>query len=534
MSKLNRRHFLQLTAQWSAGSLAALWGTSCALPPGTPATPTTETVQATPNAPAVVTAAPRRLRIALAALPNSLDPAKFEIIEAYPFGAAVYDALTWVDAALAAQPMLASHWEVSADQRSWLFRLRPDVTFHHGTILTAADVVYTFKRLLDPTINSVLQPILRFVESVEAVDDQTVHFQLTAPNPDLPLLLAAPQARILAHDYPAEQLLTRPSGTGPFLFEELVVGERIGYVRNPNYWAAPEIYLEELHHIVIADFAAQVTALLQDEVDLLLDVPSTAIAALTEYPDTVVAEVASGRYQNLVMRVNEPIFADVRVRQALKACTDRATLQQHILQGRGEVGHDQPVAALSPFFAEVPATPYDPEAARRLLNEAGYPNGLQLQLITGAAAAGMVELAYAFQAMARPAGIEIEVVEVKVPTEIYLSEYWGRVPFYVSFSEFRPSAYETFAVAYHSWSPWNESGWSSAQLDQLLDQAHSATTPARRKTLYQQAEALLAEEGAVIIPYFLPIFSARRSNVQGFQPHPAGWVDLRGVQLDAT
>ena len=133
--------------------------------------------------------------------------------------------------------------------------------------------------------------------------------------------------------------------------------------------------------------------------------------------------------------------------------------------------------------------------------------------------------------MARPAGIEIEVIEVKVPADIYLSEYWGRVPFYVSVSEFRPSIYETFASAYYSWSPWNETGWSSEQLDKLLDKACSTNQVDRRKDLYKTAQQLLQAEGAVIIPYFQPIFSAMRITVQGFQPHPAGWVDLRDVQV---
>ena len=321
------------------------------------------------------------------------------------------------------------------------------------------------------------------------------------------------------------------SGTGPFLFVELREGERISYVRNPDYWAAERIHLVELQHVLIPSFDAQIAALTQGEVDLLLDLDSKHIDDLTANPDTKVVEIASGRYQNLVMRVTEPPFNDLRVRQALKACTDRTALRQQILQGRGAIGNDQPVAQISPYFADLPVTPYNPVQARQLLAEAGYTNGLKLQLITANIASGMMELAYAFQALARPAGIEIEVIEVKVPADIYLSEYWGRVPFYVSVSEFRPSIYETFASAYYSWSPWNETGWSSEQLDKLLDKACSTNQVDRRKDLYKTAQQLLQAEGAVIIPYFQPIFSAMRITVQGFQPHPAGWVDLRDVQV---
>lgn len=533
MSALNRRHFLQLGARSLA--VAALSSGCTASTPQAPV----ETALAT-TAPTTATTAVAQeplaqpsnvLRIALSALPNTLDPANFEIIEAYPFGSAVYDALVWVDRALTPQPMLAERWETSANQLSWRFHLRRNVVFHHGARLTATDVVYTFTRLLDPAVGSMLQPLLRFVDLVEAVDEYTVHFQLNSRNVDLPLLLAAPQARILPHDYPAAQLLSQPSGTGPFLFVELLAGERISYARNPDYWAAAEIHLDELHHIAIPTFAAQVTALQQGAIDLLLDVASDRIDQLRATPAISVVEIASGRYQNLAMRVSEPPFDDLRVRQAIKACADRALLLQQAMNGRGTLGNDQPLAPINPYYAALPAPAYNPAQARELLAAAGYADGLQLQLITAAASSGMVELAYAFQAMARPAGIEIDVVEVKVPGDIYLSEYWGRVPFYVSFSEFRPSAYETFATAYYSWSPWNETGWSSEQLDKLLDDAGSATNLERRKALYQEAQQLLQEEGAVLLPYFQPVFSAMRTTVQGFQPHPAGWVDLRGVQI---
>ncbi len=534
MSGLNRRHFLQLGVSTIA---VATWGMGCAStvePPVVAETPlpaTATAILADEALAAETTTVNGRLRIALSTLPNTLDPAIFEIIEAYPFGFAVYDALVWVDQTLTPQPMLAESWETSPNQRSWLFKLRRNVTFHHGPTLTAADVVYTFQRLLDPALGSVLQPLLRFIDKVEAVDDYTVHFQLQAANMDLPFLLAAPQARILAHSYPTELLLTQPSGTGPFLFVELLAGERITYARNPAYWAAERIQLNELQHIVIPSLSAQIAALVQGEVDLLLDVRSDAISALTANPDTAVVEIASGRYQNLVMRASEPPFNDLRVRQALKAVTDRSTMHDQILQGRGTVGNDQPVAQLSAFYADLPLPAYNVETARQLLAEAGYGDGLHLQLVTADISAGMVELAYTFQAMARPAGIEVDVIEVKVPPDIYLSEYWGRVPFYVSFSDFRPSIYETFATAYHSWSPWNETGWSSAELDKLLDDAHRATKLERRKELYHAAQQLLMVEGAVIIPYFQPVFSAMRTSVQGFRPHPAGWVDLRDVQV---
>lgn len=470
------------------------------------------------------------MRVALSSLPNTFDPALFENPSAFVLGFTLYDSLVWIDRTLTAQPMLAEHWESSQNGRLWTFQLRRDVTFHHGSPFTAKDVVYTLTRLIDPKLQSPMEPVLNFIKEVKALDDYTVRFLLHTPNADLPLLVATPQTSMIPHDYALPQLLRSPVGTGPFRFDELVPGEHLTFVRNADYWEAERITIDKLDYIRIDSFTAQVNALLQDKADLLLDVDVDVIGQLNEHPDTVVMETHSGRYQNLAMRVNGPPFSDNRVRQALKACIDRNVLQQ-IWQGRSEIGNDHPIAPISPFFTDIPPTPPDLVKARQLLADAGYPAGLQLQLLTADAAPGMVKLARAVQAMTQPAGITIEVIEIKVPSDIYFIDYWGRAPFYVSNWEFRPSIYETFAIAYHSKSAWNETGWSSPALDTILDDARSALDPAERKELYKAAEQLLIDEGAVIVPYFLPVITAMRTRVRGFTPHPAGWIDLRDVEI---
>lgn len=534
IKNLARRRLLQLgpsAAAWLFWGALGCGSTPHNQPPSsttTPSLPATET--AVPAEAADDEVKSKILRVALATLPNTFDPPLFDNAGAFILGFTVYDTLIWVDHTLTPQPMLAEHWESSQNGRLWTFQLRQGVTFHHGTPFTAEDVVYTLTRLLDPKVGSSMEPVLNFIKEVKALDDYTVRFLLRTANMDLPLLLGAPQTCMLAHDYSTTQMSIKPSGTGPFRFDALISGERLSYVRNPDYWAAEQITIDELQHVRIPSFPEQVTALVQDEVDLLVDIDVDVIPELKENPDTVVMEAPSGRYQNLAMRVDGTPFSDNRVRQALKACIDRDALLQ-IWQGRALVGNDHPIAPISPFFTDLPPQPPDLEKARQLLADAGYSTGLQVQLLTANAIPGMLKFAYAVRTMAQAAGIEIEVVEVKVPSDIYFTEYWGRAPFYVSNWEFRPSVYETFAIAYHSQSAWNETGWSSPALDKILDDARSVLDPEQRKTLYKAAEQLLIEEGAVIIPYFLPALTAMRTRVQGFTPHPAGWVDLRDVQL---
>ena len=111
------------------------------------------------------------LRVAIAGTPKHFDPALFSVTEEYQLGFAVFDGLVWVDEMLVPQPMLAEAWESSPDLMRWTFQLRENVLFHHGTPFTAADVVHTFTRILNPSANSTFRNTLSFLEAVEAVDD---------------------------------------------------------------------------------------------------------------------------------------------------------------------------------------------------------------------------------------------------------------------------------------------------------------------------------------------------------------------------
>jgi len=355
---------------------------------------------------------------------------------------------------------------------------------------------------------------------------------LNSPYADLPLLLSVPQARIVAQDYDQPMLTSAPSGTGPFRLVEANPDDRFVYVRNKEYWANDSFFLDEVHHVYLNTPETQLKAIAAGEIDLLPDASIEQVTLLGEADEIDTIESSGGAYQTVVMQATEEPFTDIRVRQALKVCLDRSMVQESVLQGHGETGYDHPVAPISPFFAEMPIRGPDIEQARRLLADAGYPDGIRLDLLTAALDPGMVELAQAVQEAAAPAGFEIEPIEV--PADVYWESYWAKTPFHIGSWNFRPSIDETFSIAYQSQSPWNESKWSSPELDSLLDTARSEPDMDRRKALYQQAQELVMEEGAVVIPYFRPMFTAMRRHVQGFVPHPTGWLNLQGVSIVAT
>lgn len=524
---LNRRQFLQRFVG-SATALLVSQGCSSSHLTATANLPTDVLPSPTGTQARSDDKSPTVLRAGFSTLPKQMNPAFYSLLEEYQLGFAIFDGLVWVDETLTPQPLLATGWETSASQLNWTFTLEREVSFHHGTPLTAKDVVYTFTRLLDPKTGSAFRSVLSFIKQVEAVDDYTVCFRLSSPNVELPLLLGSPQASIVAHDYADAMMSTQPSGTGPFRFVEFVPGDRVRLVRNEAYWETTAHYIEQLEY-VYGDYTTQAALLRAGKLDVVSQLGAEVIATLEDDPTINVVTVQSGGYQTIVMQATEAPFTDPRVRQALKCCADHSVLQQQVLLGRGLVGNNHPVTPISPFWNDLPKHAPDIAKAKALLQQAGYAKGLRLDLITSTSRPGMLELALAFREMVKPAGVEIQVV--RVPADVYWSDYGGKTPFHIGNWGFRPSIDETFMIAYHSRAKGNESKWKNPELDQLLDQARTERDDAKRIALYQQAQALVWADGAVIVPYFKPVVIALRQNVQGFILHPAGWLDFSTVAL---
>jgi len=522
---INRRRFLQHLVGSTTTLLIAQGCAAARTTPTTATAPLATTAQNT-NPPAPATPAP--VRVGFSNLPKQMNPGLYSVLEEFQLGFAIFDGLVWVDEKLIPQPLLATSWETSPNLLEWTFTLQEGVTFHHGTPFTATDVVHTFTRLLDPNFGAAFRNVLRFVKQVEAVDDYTVRFHLQSPNFELPLLLSAPQASIVAHDYAEKLMVTSPSGTGPFRFAELIPGDRIRLLRNELYWGTSDHYLDELEY-VYRDYATQVQALQSGQLDVISQLGAEEITRFQD--DTAIQAITaqSGAYQTVVMQVTEKPFDDPRVRKAFKYAVDHTALQATILQGYGLVGNNHPVTPISPFWNDLPPQRQDLAQAKALLTQAGYAKGLQLDLITSTSRPGMLELALAVREMVKAAGIQIQVV--RVPADVYWTDYSGKIPFHIGNWGFRPSIEETFMVAYHSTSKGNESKWSTPALDALIDHARAERDETKRKALYHEAQQLIAEEGAVIIPYFRPVAIALRRTLHGFILHPAGWLDFSTVEV---
>lgn len=511
LRSLNRRHFLRLLG--GAGSAWLL--AACAAPE--PASSSPAPVEA------AVTAGPRRggsLRLAFSEIPISFDPAFFGGYVDTIMGVAVYEALSWIDPADPAQtlqPRLAESWEANDDYTSWTFKLRPGVEFHHGTPFTARDVVYTFERILDPALGSPAATIFLFVDAVVAVDDLTVRFDLSVPHAHLPKWLIPENfAYIEPHDLSGEQIASHPSGTGPFRFVSYDPGSRTTLARNETYWHEELPYLDEVQHLYITDANTQVAVLTSGELDVMTQVGLANRVSLEQAPGIDLIELPRGSYDVFAMNCQMAPFDDVRVRQALKLAVDRPGLRQVVVGGKGELGADQPFPPFSPFWDGTPPPERNVEKARELLAAAGYPNGVEVTMITTDISPGLVDASVALQEMVKAAGINITLE--RVPLDAYWVDYYRQAQMYISYWSTRVDPAADLVLGFHPDGYYNDANWQNPEMVPLLDEARESADAEKLMDVYARIQTLIQTDGGVIIPYFRPLVVAKRSQVQGMIP----------------
>ncbi len=417
-------------------------------------------------------------------------------------------------------PRLAESWSTSEDDLTWTFNLRKGVKFHNGLDFTSADVVYTYNRLMDENIGSLLGSLLTSVNEVVAIDTHTVEFRLSQPHHTLVDTMWDPTASIVQNGRSDEELATTPIGTGPFIIGENIPDESVTFVRNEAYWNAPLPYLDTIQYRIIPDPTSQVAALAVGDVDILYQVSPTNIPILQANPNVNIVQSPAGFWFGFEMLTFEPPFNDVRVRKALKMATNREAIRQVFASGDGYSGNDHPISPASPYWDGIEAPAQDIEGAKALLAEAGYPDGIDITLTIADLFPGLVNAGVVLQESLLPAGIRIEIE--RVPANLYWAEYWGQVPFGVQWWSNIGEPETNLSFLFTSDAIFNVTGWANADFDALIKQIRATENPEERKPLYAEAQRILSEEGALIIPLHADAYMAKRKDVMNLLPEQIG------------
>ena len=496
---LPRREVLRrLTA---AGAVAALgrWGGPLAAPAQTPRVG-------------------GRIRVASpsSSIADTLDPAKGALSTDYTRQYMVYSGLTQYDSSLAAQLGLAAEID-SSDATLWTVKLRKGVEFHDGKQLAPADVVYSLLRHKDPALGSQVRAIAQAFAEVRASGPHEVQIRLTAPNVDLPVILA--DAHFLIIKDGTTDFRTA-AGTGPYRCVDFNPGVRTVGRRNPNYWKPGRPYLEEIELIGIEDESSRVDALLAGDVQLINQVNPRSVQRVSASGGCAVHETESGVYTDLVMRQDARPTGNPDFVLAMKYLLDREEILQAVFLGHAVLANDQPVPPASRYFdGQIPQRAYDPDRARFHLRRADLTRA-RLAMYASPAAERSVEIASLLQESASRAGLDLAVD--RVPADGYWSNHWMRHPLTFGNINPRPTVDMLFSTFFKSDSPWNESGWKNARFDELLLTARSERDDVKRKQMYCDMQALVHDECGIGIPAFINIIDAYDRRLKGYGSIPIG------------
>ena len=433
---------------------------------------------------------------------------------------ALYDNLLMIQWDGSAKPELAVSWEANDDLSSYTFKLRKGVKFHHGKDFSAEDVLWTMNRILDPVLDSSARTSFSSsVKDIVALDDYTVRFDLVGPNAFFLGAFTLPQLRMMPSDLdPSRILTTEDFGTGPFYLEDIDPGVRTVMARFDDYWEEGKPYLDEYILMGIREPAIRAEALKRGDVDAIYDLSFANVETIESHPDTVVLEAPGSGWIGFNMMNDRPPFDNKKLRQAFQAATDRELIRQAALMGRGVIAHDSPVPTTDALFAPQHKAPdYDPELARQLLAEAGYPDGIDIDLWTADVGAGMIDLAVAFKESAAPAGIRVNIQ--RTSPDLFWEESWMQKPFHVTSWAGRPNPDLALAIEYFSGASWNGTMYDNTTMDNLVIRARGEQLEDQKAT-YAEIQRILIDDAPRIVPVFKPMLYGARTNLRGIEPHP--------------
>jgi peptide/nickel transport system substrate-binding protein len=434
----------------------------------------------------------------------------------------VFNALVRYGPNLDYVPDLAEKWD-NPDDKTYVFHLRQGVKYHNGQEVEASHVEYSFKRIADK--KAVFASRVAGIEGYEVVDKYTIKMTLKAPQADFidGLVLLA----IVPPEVDAD-LDKKPVGSGPFQFAEWVPNDHITLQRFPGYYDKDQAKVEKLVFRIIPDPQVAITNLQAGALDGILDVP-LAQAAQFKSSNTVKAIIQSTSSIHIIELMgknSEPIRSNAKVRQALAMCLDKAAVQKIAFAGEG-----QQKWSWVPYgtwaYKQEEGFPFDPQKAKALLADAGYPNGFSfaINLLNGYPEGE--KIATIWQAGLQQAGVtlNIQTMERAVWSPAYRGhDYdttWNVFPGFAD-----PNYFVAFDLKVHL-----ADQWKNAEALDLADQAATTLDQAKRKELYAKLQDIFVSDMPVIITQEVPAASLTRPNVSGWQINPLGHVIVRGVSF---
>jgi ABC-type transport system substrate-binding protein len=474
------------------------------------------------------------------------DPHRYRGSAGREFIAPMFSTLFMYNVNAEVVPDAATSMEV-VSAKEFRVNLRDDVKFHNGTPLRANDVVYSIKRILDPKTGAQLRGQLTEIQDIKAVKNHAVLFTFkhTVSPEWFREMMAQTESSILSEAWMAGRTgeLTEYMGSGPFMWESFVSGVKITEKRNPNYYRKDADgnrlpYLDRLEFVGYPDSARRVTALKAGDVDLDGFIPWELLEKFTKDPNFDV-DIATEAFMDLTFNVKQPPFDNPKVRQAFAYAIDREKIAQLAFYGfatpiyGGILGYQPWNWAYNPQSKG--AFEYNPDKAKKLLAEAGYPNGFKASILTSADDQMHIDTSQVIVEEMKKVGVDIDI----------RLEEWGRrvaagnkgdYGLAISGTGAKMLDPDWVSAYFHAGEGYyhRPAGWDFPEMDKLLDTARVTQDQNKRKELYQKWDNMFVKESPEVFLVYRATGGVRQKWIHGFKYFPGGLNTASADSLEHT
>jgi len=469
------------------------------------------------------------LRVGIPWTPENLDPTmNLSSIRAM-VGVTMFDSLVGRDADNRIVPQLAESWRL-VDDTTWQLKLRRSVVFHDGEPFNAEAVRFTFQRVLDPEQKSPNRANMAEIARVDVIDDYTVN--LVTRQPYAPLINRLLDFPIVPPRYAAEKgnqgMALRPVGTGPYRFVELVKDDRLVVEAFDRHWrGAPRI--RRVVYKPIPEPFTRAAALRNNEVDLIMTIPPNLARELERVGGIRAQRVPSSWIIYLGLNAFKKPMSDVRVRQALNHATDVDAIVKNVLEGNGRRLEGPLTPQMFGYDASVKGYPHDPARARKLLAEAGYPDGLEITLESPAGRyQGDKEIAEALGGQWQKAGFRprVQVAEWGAYFKRYLGKQFQDA-YLLGLGGPMQDADELYNLVS---SKGRGLYYKNERVDALFDLGRGTMDMAKRRHVYRDlARAMVEDATWVFLLQQVDIYASRERLT--WTPRPDQWMPLHDASI---
>jgi peptide/nickel transport system substrate-binding protein len=464
----------------------------------------------------------------------SADPAGFDPVRG-PSGMShvvieqVYSTLMLLDPEANPIPGLAESYEVSEDGLEYTFKLRDGVTFHNGDPLSAEDVKFSFDRLRAPDSGYSYGSQVETIDEVEVVDPLTVRFKLSQRTGPFLIYMACPGSSIVPKNLveSGHDLNAQPVGSGPFKFVSYQPRTAIKFERNDSYWEEGKPYFDAMEYRIISDITALTNAVMSGVVNFSNEIPPKDWATIQSNPDLVGKTIEGSRYYWLLPNNEHPPLDDPKVRQAIAHAIDRQAIVTGAFFGQATPILGGVIPQWNWGYADLQyfAPTGNPERAKELLAEAGYPDGFDTSMTIASSFPAMVAMAPIIQANLQAAGINAQIGTMEIPR--YWDEVWSTSNFDITTMYWlSPLADPDDFVTnnYKCGMAINVQKSCTEAMDAILEEAKAAPTEDARKALYGDMQELSLDEMGIVPLVNGWLLIAHTSDLQNYTPMRTGFL----------